>query len=140
MSGGVAQILNATRKPQLAFSFTNGSLAESANGTLLNSGITGHTRRIMPKDGSIYLLAASYSEDLTAGTLQFQPIINGTVQAFHVAGEAAGASGIYGSQPARITTFKAGDAVGVVYNAAALNPAGIAVQVELYVLLEQVEL
>lgn len=138
--GGVSQLITAIRKPQHVLTFTNGSLAESGNGTLLNGNVTGLNRRVMPFDGSVYAIAASYSADLTAGTIQLQPSINGTVQPFYVRNAAAGAKGVYGRQDARVTNFKAGDTLQIVYNAAALNAAGIAIEADVYVFYEDVEL
>lgn len=138
--GNVAQTIDAVRKPQHPLTFTNGSLAESGNGTLLNSGISGLNRRVMPYDGSVYAIAASYSANLTAGTIQLQPSINGTVQPFYVRNAAADAKGVYGHQDGRVTNFRAGDTLQIVYNAAALNAAGIAIEVDVYVMFENVDL
>lgn len=137
--GNVAQLITAVTKPQHSFSYFNGSLAQSGNGTLL-SGTTGLTQRIMPYKGSVYAISGAISAALTAGTLQLQPSINGTVQPFNVHNEAAGQIGLYGSQAARITQFAAGDTLQVVYNAAALDAAGVALEVDVYVLFEGVNL
>lgn len=138
--GNVAQLITAVRKPQFPLTFTNGSLAESGNGTLLNSGITGLDRRVMPAQGSVYMLAATYSANLTAGTIQLQPSINGTVQPFYVRNAAASAKGVYGQQAARVTNFNAGDTLQIVYNASGLNAAGIAIEVDVYVFYEDINL
>ena len=138
--GNVAQLITAVRKPQHVMTFTNGSLAQTANGTLLNGGVAGLTRRVMPYAGSVYAIAGSYSANLTAGTVQLQPSINGTVQDFYVRNTAAGAKGVYGSQNARETNFNAGDTLEIVYNAAGLNAAGIAIEADVYVFYEDVNL
>ncbi len=137
--GNVAQLITAVTKPQHSFSYYNGSLAQSGNGTLL-TGATGLTQHKMPYKGSVYAISAALSAALTAGTLQLQPSINGTVQAFNAFNDAAGQNGLYATQAARVTQFAAGDILQVVYNAAALDAAGVALEADVYVLFEDVRL
>lgn len=139
--GNVTQGISAVRQPQFSFAYTAGSLSQAATGTLLPSGITGSTYRVMPSAGSVYGLVGSYSAALTAGTVTLTPAINGTPQvAIQVSNAAASASGVYGLKPARVANFKTGDTLSIVYTTSGLNAAGIGIIVDALVFFENIDI
>ncbi len=139
--GNVAQGISAVRQPQMNYPFSVGSLSQATTGTMLPSGITGQSVRLMPSRGSVYGLAGAYSTALTAGTVTLTPVINGTpVPALAVSNKAASAKGVYGLFPARIANFQAGDTLAIVYTTSGLNAAGGALVVDTYVFFEDIDI
>ncbi len=139
--GNVAQGISAVRQPQMTYPFSAGSLSQAATGTLLPSGITGASYRVMPSAGSVYGMVGSYSAALTAGTVTLTPVINSTPQpALQVTGHAANAKGIYGLLPARIASYRAGDTLSIVYTTSGLNAAGIGIIVDVMCFFEDIDI
>lgn len=138
--GNMSQGVVGDRQPHISYSFSAGSLSQAATGTLLPSGVTGATVRVMPSRGSVYGLMGSYSAALTAGTVTLTPLINGTPKvAIQVTNSAASAKGVYGIKPARIATFEPGDTLSIVYTTSGLDAAGIGIIVDAMCVYENID-
>lgn len=139
--GNMVQAVTGDRQPQMALPFSVGSLSQATTGTMLNTGITGHSTRVMPSRGSLYGLVGSYSTALTAGTVTLTPLINGTVHtALQVTNAAANAKGVSKLISGRVVTFNQNDTLQIVYTTAGLNSAGGALEVDALVVYESIDL
>lgn len=139
--GNMSQLVTAITKPQFTLPWSNGSLASTANGTLLNNGITGLTPRRMPAAGSVFGMSLSTVGTLTSGTLTVTPQLNGTPQpAWTLVFGTGGAKGAATFQPSRTLNFNAGDTLELLYGSVAVLPGGLAVEVDVYVVLESIDL
>lgn len=136
--GNVAQGVTGDRQPHFVFTFTAGSLASSANGTLLPNGVTGATKRVMPYRGSVYAIAAQGSGTI-GGTLTLTPVIDGVTQTFHATQGAAGSLNLVKKQDGRVTNYNAGSTLSVLYNTTNVS-GGLAIVVDVYCFSEQVEI
>lgn len=136
--GNVAQGVTGDRQPHFAFTFSAGSLATTANGTLLPNGVTGTTKRVMPYAGSVYAIAAQGNGTI-GGTLTITPVINSVVQTFYVTQGAAGSLNAVKRQDGRVTNFNAGDTLALVYNTTTVS-GGLALVADVYVFCESVDI
>lgn len=139
--GNVAQTKIAISKIQVVLPFSAGSLSQATTGTLLNTGITGHQPRVMPSAGSVYGLAGSYSTALTAGTVTLWPMINGTVnQGLVATNDAASAVGVSKFGSARVVNFNQNDTLQVIYKTSGLDAAGGALECDVYIFYEDINI
>lgn len=137
----------AITHPQDHYTFVEADLAASQDDTALHRVATSAAAKIdavqaiMPWSGSIVAIAAKLSADKTAGTLTFNPSINGTVTTFGVS-VTTDTQQAYAKQAHGRTRFAAGDLLGCMYSSDAnLVPDGSAdAAVEIYVVFDHVHL
>lgn len=139
--GNMSQLITAVSKPQFVQTWSSGSLASTSTGTLNTNGITGLTPRYMPATGSVYGMSISTVGTLTSGTLTITPQLNGTPQpTWTLVLGTGGAKGAATFQPSRKLNFVLGDTLEFIAGAAAVLPGGLAVALDVYTVLESVDL
>jgi hypothetical protein len=138
----VAQIQNATRKPQFVITYNGTNLAANTTGTLVRTG--GAVERWhAPYDGSVYALGMAISGSLGAGSITIIPMVGTTPDPdFTLTMSTAEDTSESTTQNGRKTTFNAGDLLYMLYTTSAgfLPDGSIDAEVDVYVLLEGVEL
>lgn len=138
----VAQVHDATRKPQFTISYYGTDIAASATGTLTRLGAAVTSWRA-PYAGSVYALAMGITGTLTSGSMTVTPMVNTTPKpAFALTLNTAEATSAATTQEGRKTTFAAGDTLSLLYTAAGnfLPDGSMDILVDCYVMLEGVEL